>query len=108
MKAFPYRVVVEWSDEDDAYLARVPALQGCISHGDTEGKAIKMAKEAAGLILADLKTRKKAAPPSDRTGNFSGNIRLRIPQGLHANLSTRATAEGVSLNQLMVSLLSMR
>jgi antitoxin HicB len=108
MNVFPYRVVVEWSDEDEAYLARVPALAGCVSHGDSEASAIEMAKEAAELILADLKARKKAAPPSDRSGNFSGNLRLRIPQGLHADLSHQATAEGVSLNQLMVSLLSRR
>jgi predicted RNase H-like HicB family nuclease/predicted RNA binding protein YcfA (HicA-like mRNA interferase family) len=106
MKAFPYRVVVEWSDEDKVYLARVPALQSCVSHGDTESDAIAMVKEAASLILADLKARKKPTPPSDRNSAFSGNLRLRIPQGLHASLSTRATAEGVSLNQLMVSMLS--
>ncbi len=30
---FNYRVVVEWSAEDDAFVARVPALLGCAAHG---------------------------------------------------------------------------
>lgn len=106
MKAFPYRILVEWSDEDKCFLAHVPALPDCVSHGDTEAEAIAMVKESASLVLAHLKARKKPAPPSDRHAQYSGNIRLRIPAGLHANLSHKATAEGVSLNQLMVSLLS--
>ncbi len=31
---FPYRVDIEWSPVDEAYVARVPAL-GAAAHGDT-------------------------------------------------------------------------
>jgi hypothetical protein len=37
---------------------------------------------------------------------FSGNIRLRLPDGLHQALAELADHEGVSLNTMMVSLLS--
>jgi predicted RNase H-like HicB family nuclease len=37
--AFKYRIVVEWSDEDQAFVARVPVLPGCAAHGATAEKA---------------------------------------------------------------------
>lgn len=49
---FQYRVLVEWSDEDDAYVARVPALPGCRAHGATVGDAAAEVRKAAGLMLA--------------------------------------------------------
>jgi predicted RNase H-like HicB family nuclease len=35
-----YRVVILWSEEDKAFLADVPELQGCISHGATRAEAL--------------------------------------------------------------------
>jgi hypothetical protein len=37
---------------------------------------------------------------------FSGNIRLRLPESLHRALTELADREGVSLNTLMVTLMS--
>jgi len=66
-------------------------------------QAVTEARQAAELMLDVLGER---APASDVGGDDSGNIRLRLPRSLHATLSRLATAEGVSLNQLMVTLLS--
>lgn len=103
--AFPYRIVVEWSEEDDAFVARVPALPGCAAHGDTEAEAVQEARVAADLIVKAMKARKRKIPPPDNV-QPSGNLRLRLPRSLHADLARRAAMEGVSLNALMVSLLS--
>lgn len=37
---------------------------------------------------------------------MSGKVLVRMPPALHAQLSERAAAEGVSLNQLVVTLLA--
>ncbi len=37
---------------------------------------------------------------------YSGQFRLRLPKSLHKHLVERAKAEGVSLNQLCVHILS--
>jgi hypothetical protein len=37
---------------------------------------------------------------------FSGNIRLRLPEHLHRTLAELAESEGVSLNTMMLSLLA--
>ena len=41
-----YSMVVEWSDEDDAFIVTVPELPGCITHGTTYEEAVRQGKEA--------------------------------------------------------------
>ena len=104
--AFPYRILVEWSDEDQAFIARVPALPGCLAHGPTAEKATHEAELAAGAILEVLREDGKGAPPADAMADYSGQLRLRLPKSLHETVSQLATAEGVSINTLMLSLIA--
>jgi predicted RNase H-like HicB family nuclease len=36
-----YEVIIFWSKENDAFLAQIPELEGCIAHGDTPDEALK-------------------------------------------------------------------
>jgi len=36
-----YAVIVFWSAEDQAFIARVPELSGCMAHGETRTRAIE-------------------------------------------------------------------
>lgn len=106
-EAFRYRIVTEWSDDDGAFIARVPALgPGCMAHGKTEGEAAREAKAAASLMLEVMRDERKAPPPEDASPDYSGQLRLRLPKTLHERLSQMATAEGVSLNSMLLSLIS--
>jgi antitoxin HicB len=103
---FRYRILVEWSDEDQAFIARVPALPGCLAHGATAEKATHEAEVAAGLILDVMEEDGRTPPPVDAVADYSGQLRLRLPKSLHETVSQLATAEGVSLNTLMLSLIA--
>jgi predicted RNase H-like HicB family nuclease len=46
-----YEMILRWSEEDAAYLAEVPALPGCVAHGDTYAAAVKHAQEAIQLWI---------------------------------------------------------
>ena len=35
-----YEIILYWSDEDQAYLAEVPELSGCMADGETPRKAL--------------------------------------------------------------------
>jgi|CZKU01.1.fsa_nt_gi antitoxin HicB len=107
MDPFRYRIVVEWSEEDARFLARVPAL-GCVAHGKTEGIAAHEARKAAEAMLTVLKEDGDEAPPVDTAADYSGQTRLRLPRTLHAQLARDASAEGVSLNSLLLTRLASR
>lgn len=43
---FRYSVIVDWSDEDQAYVVTVPDLPGCSTHGATYREAVANAEDA--------------------------------------------------------------
>ncbi len=60
-----YRVMVAWSDDDAAYIATVPTLPGCVSHGDTVEEAGRKISEAVDLWLASASRHGEAIPAPD-------------------------------------------
>ncbi len=46
-----YEIVIYWSDDDEAYIAEVPELPGCVTHGSTYAAAASNAQEAMELWL---------------------------------------------------------
>ena len=102
-----YSVVIQWSDDDKAYVATVPELPGLSALGNTAAKAIKELSVAQELFVAVL-AKKGALPEPDKLVIFSGQIRVRLPKSLHASLSHEARKEGVSLNTYIINLLSER
>jgi len=103
---FGYRVVVEWSEEDNAFVARVLALPGCAAHGPTPEQATREAVVAARGIIESMSAHGDSLPPEDATAGHSGQLRLRLPRSLHERLARLAALDGVSLNQELVTLLA--
>ncbi len=48
---FRYETIIFWSEEDQAYLAEVPELPGCMAHGNSYESALANAKEAIQLWI---------------------------------------------------------
>lgn len=46
-----YEIIIYWSNEDDAFVADVPELPGCMAHGPTQESALRNAQEAMELWL---------------------------------------------------------
>ncbi len=60
-----YQILVAWSPEDEAFVAQVPDLSGCMAHGETEAEALEQAREAIRLYL-DVLTQSGGAIPQPR------------------------------------------
>ncbi|MEQ1764751.1 MAG: type II toxin-antitoxin system HicB family antitoxin [Pyrinomonadaceae bacterium] len=43
-----YEIIIYWSDEDDAFVAEVPELAGCIADGGTYQEALANAEIVIG------------------------------------------------------------
>ncbi len=55
MKPLHYSIIIQWSDRDQAYLANVPELPGCHTHGENYEEALKNALEVIELWLETAK-----------------------------------------------------
>ncbi len=101
---YPFEVRPLAKDEGGGYSITFPDLPGCRSDGATPEEAIENGRDALQSWLA------VASEFGDKTpGPFaavSGRFVQRVPRSLHAQLIACAKAEGVSLNTLIVSLVS--
>ena len=46
-----YEILLYWSNDDQAFIAEVPELPGCMAHGDSQENALKNIQEAIELWL---------------------------------------------------------
>jgi len=58
-----YRVIIE-QDEDGVFVAKVPAMPGCISQGASRTEAMKNIQQAIEAYLESLKAHDEPIPPS--------------------------------------------
>ena len=107
--SLPYRMEVVPDIEEGGYMASFPELPGCLTCADTMEELIVNAQDAkkawleASLADGDI-------IPEPITGEdareYSGQFKIRMPKSLHRSLSLRAKAEGISMNQYCIYLLS--
>ena len=101
-----YPIKVFYSEEDEGFIAVVSDLPGCSAFGETEDEAVKQVKIAQELWLKTAKKEGRKIPKPSSESIYSGKILARTPKSLHKALMEKAKEEGVSLNQLVVYLLS--
>ena len=46
-----YEIIIYWSGDDNAFVAEVPELSGCLAHGDAYESALANAKQAIQLWI---------------------------------------------------------
>jgi predicted RNase H-like HicB family nuclease len=47
MQMDKYEIIIFWSEDDNAFVAEVPELPGCMAHGDTHEAALANIRNAA-------------------------------------------------------------
>ena len=103
---YPFEIRPLAAEEGGGYLISYPDFSDCVSDGATVEEAISNGRLALKETIAALKEAGHAVPPPTGAKVASGKFVARVPKTVHAKLSSRAKAEGVSLNTLVVSLLS--
>lgn len=48
---YKYEVIIFWSQEDNAFVADVPELPGCMAHGDTQAATLENINDAVELWI---------------------------------------------------------
>lgn len=57
-----YSMVIEWSDDDDAYIVTVPELPGCRTHGATRAEAVAQGEEVVAGWIEDVRADGEPVP----------------------------------------------
>lgn len=102
----PYRKMVQWSVEDDAFIVWVPDLPGCKADGETAAEALREIEIVMQLWIESVLMAGEAVPEPSPMQEYSGKLLVRMPKTLHRKLMEQAEYEGVSANQLAVALLA--
>jgi len=106
MPEYPFTIRELAIDDGRGFLIEFPDLPGCISDGETVEEAIANGADAVQCWIFAAKEKGREIPESDNFKNQSGKWVQRVPRSLHARLTRRAKREHVSLNTLVVSILS--
>jgi len=99
-------------EEGGGFLLTIPDLPGLMADGETIDEAIADGREAFSAVVSALVDMGREIPvPSFRnedviTPEVSGKFVTRVPKTIHAKLVLRARAEGVSLNTMVLTLLT--
>ena len=103
---YPFEVRPLTEEEGGGYLVSFPDFAECISDGETVEEAIENGRDALKATIAALKASKLPVPAPNSGGVASGKFIARVPKSVHAQLTTRAKAEGVSLNALVLTFIA--
>lgn len=107
--AHAYNITVRRGEFEGEMLfeARIRELPDLVAYADTAEEAYTLAVDAIETTAEAFAERGRTMPaPSVPADDFSGRVTLRLAKSLHRALAEAADAEGVSLNQHLVNVLS--
>lgn len=103
---YPFTIRHLLKDEGGGYLIEYPDLPGCMSDGETIDETIKNGHDAIRAWIETAKEMNKSIPEPGELESQSGKWVQRVPKSIHLRLVNRAQEEGVSLNTLVIMMLS--
>jgi predicted HicB family RNase H-like nuclease len=95
---YTYRVT--WSDDDQEYVglcAEFPSLSWLAGSPEASLRGIR---KVVADVIADMKQSGEPIPEALACRRFSGKFMVRVPPGVHRELTLEAAEAGVSLNRL--------
>ncbi len=104
--SLPYKMEIIPDLDERGYVVSFPDLPGCLSIGDSVEEAVYNAMDAKkAWFEAAIKDGVIINEP-DSLNEYSGQFKLRIPKSLHRSLAKHSKAEGISMNQYCLYLLT--
>ncbi len=98
-----YTYRIEWSEEDQAFIAKCLEFPGLLAHGKTNEGALKEIKVVVSESVKWLIEKKEEVPSPLGLKKFKGKLTLRVSPEIHRKLAIKSAEEGVSVNQYILS-----
>jgi predicted HicB family RNase H-like nuclease len=100
-----YLKVVEWSDEDQCFIGRVPGLALGGVHGKNEKKVYENLCNLVEEWIEIYGEDDTQLPPATAGKQYSGKFNLRVGEELHERLAIESLKVSESLNSYCVKVL---
>ena len=100
-----YLRVVEWSEEDQCFVGRVPGLALGGVHGKNEKKVYEKLCDLVDEWITIHEEDGVALPPATAGKSYSGKFNLRVGEALHEQLVMESMKVSESLNSYCVKVL---
>jgi antitoxin HicB len=97
----PWSYRFEWSEVDNAYIASIEELKGCMSHGDTIEEATAMIKDALMSYIDCHLHFGDFIPEPAKIVDFKGKIHFRTTPKKHFMLDRSSKVSGKSINKII-------
>jgi len=101
IKKYTYRI--EWSEDDNAHIARCLEFPSLAAHGKTPERALKEIEAVVTESVKWIEEENGIVPEPLGARHYKGNITLRVPPDVHRTLAILSAEQGVSVNQLILS-----
>ena len=102
----PYRMEIIPDTIEGGFAVKFPELPGCLTCADTMEEAVRNAEDCKREWLAAAIEDRTPIPEPMTNEDYSGQFKLRIPKSLHKSLAEHSKAEGISMNQYCLYLLT--
>ena len=100
-----YLRIVEWSEEDQCYIGRVPGLALGGVHGKNEAKVYEKLSALVDEWIKIHEEDNAPLPPATAGKKYSGKFNLRVGPELHERLTIESLKVNESLNRYCVKVL---
>ncbi|MGH7815058.1 MAG: toxin-antitoxin system HicB family antitoxin [Candidatus Binataceae bacterium] len=105
-RKLPYRAELRFDREDNRWFVAFPELPGCEADGATREEALSKGDEVKDLWFEMAIEAHRTIPEPEPEPSYSGRFVVRLPKTLHEKAAKFAMREGVSLNTLVVQIMS--
>ncbi len=103
-QVYPFNAIAD----DGEYVITFPDLPGCLTQVERLEDVGAAAEEARTLWIETAYEQGLEIPLPTSPDDFSGRFNVRLPRSLHRQLTQNAKREGISLNQYVIYLLTLR
>jgi len=105
----PYSRLFVRDEEWGGYAASIVEFPGCVNQGETVAEAAeKLEKTAKSWLMAVIDKGQRIPEPRGDTSRCNGKVVFRMPKYIHSAAVQQAALEGTSLNQFILSALSLQ
>ena len=104
--SLPYRLEIVPDTAEGGFVISYPELRGCITVASSLADAAARAEDCKKEWLLSALEEGMEIPEPAELDDYSGQFKLRIPKSLHKALAEHSRAEGISMNQYCLYLLT--